>query len=46
MEFSFSDVRQIEMNTAEPLVPEPTPIKVEIAVVKPIKYKLPSIDGN
>jgi hypothetical protein len=26
-----SDVRQIEIHTAEPLVPDPSPFKVEIA---------------
>jgi hypothetical protein len=27
-----SDVRQIEIRTAEPLVPEPSPFEVEIAI--------------
>jgi hypothetical protein len=34
------DVRQIEIRTAEPLVPGPSPSEVEIAVVKLKKYRL------
>jgi hypothetical protein len=29
-----SDVRQIEIHTAEPLVPEPSPLEVETAIAK------------
>jgi hypothetical protein len=29
-----SDVRQTEIHTAEPLVPEPSPFKVETAITK------------
>jgi hypothetical protein len=34
-----SDVRQVEIHTAEPLVPEPSPFEVEIAIAELIKYK-------
>jgi hypothetical protein len=34
-----SDVRQIEMHTAEPLVPDPSSCKVEIAIAKLKSYK-------
>jgi hypothetical protein len=30
----FSDVRQIEIHTAEPLVPDPSPFEVEVAIAK------------
>jgi hypothetical protein len=30
----FSDVRQIEIHTTEPLVPDPSPFEVEIAIAK------------
>jgi hypothetical protein len=39
-----SDVRQIEIHTAEPLVLEPSPFEVEIAISKLRKYKSPGID--
>jgi hypothetical protein len=39
-----SDVRQIEIHTAEPLVPEPSPFEVEIAIEKLKKYKSPGSD--
>jgi hypothetical protein len=29
-----SDVKQIEIHTAEPLVPDPSPLEVEIAIAK------------
>jgi hypothetical protein len=35
----ISDVRQIEIRTAEWLVPDPGPTEVEIAIVKLKKYK-------
>jgi hypothetical protein len=39
-----SGVRQIELHTAKPVVPEPSPSEVEIAIAKLIKYKLPCTD--
>jgi hypothetical protein len=36
-----NDVRQIEMQTAQPLVHDPSPFEVEIAIAKLKKYKLP-----
>jgi hypothetical protein len=39
-----SDVRQIEMHTAEPLVPGPSHLEVEISVAKLKKYKSPGSD--
>jgi hypothetical protein len=39
-----SDVRQIEVHTAEPLVPGPSHLEVEIATAKLKKYKLPGSD--
>jgi hypothetical protein len=36
-----NDVRQLEIHTAQPLVPEPGPFEVETAVAKLKKYKLP-----
>jgi hypothetical protein len=41
---SVSDVRQIEVHVAEPLVPGPSHLEVEIAITKLKKYKLPSND--
>jgi hypothetical protein len=35
-----SDVRQIEIHTAEPLVPDPSPFEVEIAIANSRNYKL------
>jgi hypothetical protein len=40
-----SDVRQIEIHTAEPLVPDPSPFEVEIAIEKLKRYKSPGSDG-
>jgi hypothetical protein len=34
-----SDVRQLEIHTAEPLVPGPSHLEVEIAIAKLKKYK-------
>jgi hypothetical protein len=31
---NVSDIRQIEIHTAEPLVPGPTPLEVEIAIAE------------
>jgi hypothetical protein len=39
-----SDVRQIKIHTAEPLVPEPSPFEVEIAIAKLKRYKSPGSD--
>jgi hypothetical protein len=41
---NVSDVRQIEVHTAEPLVPGPSRLEVEIAVAKLKKYKSPGGD--
>jgi hypothetical protein len=41
---NVSDVRQIEVHTAEPLVPGPSRLKVEIAIAKLKKYKSPGSD--
>jgi hypothetical protein len=38
---NVSDVRQIEVHTAEPLVPSPSHLEVEIATAKFKKYKSP-----
>jgi hypothetical protein len=37
-------VRQMEIHTAEPLVPEPSLVEVEIAIGKFKSYKSPGID--
>jgi hypothetical protein len=39
-----SDVRQIEMHTAEPLVPGPSHLGIEISIAKLKKYKSPLSD--
>jgi hypothetical protein len=41
---NVSDVRQIEVHTAEPLVPGPSCFEVEIAIAKLKKYKSPGSD--
>ncbi|PNF35986.1 hypothetical protein B7P43_G02286 [Cryptotermes secundus] len=41
---SVSDVRQIEMHTVEPLVPDPSPSEVESAIAKLKRYKSPGSD--
>jgi hypothetical protein len=41
---NVSDVRQIEVHTAEPLVSGPSHLEVEIAVAKLKKYKSPGSD--
>jgi hypothetical protein len=38
------DIRQMDMHVAEPLVPEPSLIKVEIATGKLKRYKSPGTD--
>jgi hypothetical protein len=42
--YRASDVRHIEVHTAEPLVPNPTPSEVEIATATLKNYKLPGSD--
>jgi hypothetical protein len=39
-----SDVRQTEIHTAEPLVPDPSPSKFESAIAKLKRYKSPGCD--
>jgi hypothetical protein len=39
-----SDVRQIEIHTAEPLVPDPSPFEVESAIAKLKSYNSPGSD--
>jgi hypothetical protein len=41
---NVSDVRQIEVHTAESLLPGPSRLEVEIAIVKLKKYKSPGSD--
>jgi hypothetical protein len=41
---NVSDVRQIEVHTAEQLVPGPSRLKAEIAIAKLKKYKSPGSD--
>jgi hypothetical protein len=40
----FGDVRQIDIQTAESLVPDPSPFEVEIAIAKLIRFKSPGSD--
>jgi hypothetical protein len=40
---NVSDVRQIEVHTAEPLVPGSSRLEVEIAIAKLKKYKSPGV---
>jgi hypothetical protein len=39
-----SGVRQIEIHTAEPLVPDPSPLEAEIVIAKSKRYKSPGSD--
>jgi hypothetical protein len=41
---NISDVRQIQVHVAEPLVPGPSHLEVEIAIAKLKKYKSPGSD--
>jgi hypothetical protein len=41
---SVSDIRQTEIHTPEPLVPDPSPSEVEITIAKLKMYKSPSSD--
>jgi hypothetical protein len=43
---NVSDDRQIEIHTAEPLVPGTSCLDVEIAIAKLKKYKSPFSDQN
>jgi len=38
------DVRQTEIDTAEPLVPEPRAFEIELAIEKPNSHKSPGTD--
>jgi hypothetical protein len=40
----INDVRQTEVHTAEPLVPEPSAFEVEMAIEKLKRHKSPGID--
>jgi hypothetical protein len=40
----ISDVGKIEIHTAEPLVPDPRPFEVKLAIVKLKNYKPPVSD--
>jgi hypothetical protein len=42
---SVSDVRQIGIHTAKPLVPDPSPFEVEIDIENLKRYKSPGSDG-
>jgi hypothetical protein len=37
-----NDVKKIEIHTAEPLTPDPSPSEVEIAIAKLKEYKSPT----
>ena len=39
-----SDVRQAEIHTAQPIVPEPSTLEVELAIEKLKSHKSPGID--
>jgi hypothetical protein len=39
-----NDVRQTEIHTAEPVVPEPSAFEVEMDIEKPKRRKSPRID--
>jgi hypothetical protein len=42
--YRVSDVRQIEVQTAEKLLTHPNPLEVEIGIAKLKRYKLPGSD--
>jgi hypothetical protein len=42
--YSTSDIKQLEVHTAQPLVPDPSPCEVEIAIAKLEKFKSPCSD--
>jgi hypothetical protein len=39
-----SDIRQLEVHTAEPIISDPSPFEVEIAIAKLKSYKLRGSD--
>jgi hypothetical protein len=41
--YRVSDVRQMEIHSTESLVPEPSPVKVEIDMAKLKRYKSPGV---
>jgi hypothetical protein len=41
---NVSDVRQIEIHTAEPLVPGPSHLEIDISIAKLKNYKSPGSD--
>jgi hypothetical protein len=41
-----TDIRQIEIHTAEPLVPDPSPFEVETAIEKLKKYEYKSLGSH
>jgi hypothetical protein len=43
---NVSDVKQIEVHTAEPLIPRPSRLEVEIAIAKLKTYKSPDSAGR
>jgi hypothetical protein len=42
--YGAKDVRQAEIHTAEPLVPEPSPFEFELAIEKLKSHKSPATD--
>jgi hypothetical protein len=42
--YGVRDVRQMDIHTAEPLIPEPSLVEVEIAIGKLKSYKSPGTD--
>jgi hypothetical protein len=42
--YGFNDGGQVEIHTAEPLVPEPSDFEVELAIEKLKSHKSPGID--
>jgi hypothetical protein len=42
--YCAGNIRQIEIHTAEPLVPDPSPFEYEIAIAKLKSYKSPGSD--
>jgi hypothetical protein len=43
---NVSDVRQIEVHTAEPLAPGPSRLEIEIAIAELKKHKSPDSPGR
>jgi hypothetical protein len=42
--WGVGDVRQTELHTAEPFVPEPSAAEVEVAIGKLKRYRLPGVN--